>query len=250
MSPLDALIWRPNVFFGVWLWSLAVVFSGYGAALMTADQIIGPLATVAAALFTSTALIVGAVVAWRSVQARIDVEEIADQRRFRAAVTAELVTFSDPVVRAASDWNSRAHQNPNEVLIPERWPVLPRSSVYEALVSRIGSVEGPVAAAVIAFYGEILDLREMSTEAMHGRATLDVNASTLAQRFQHMALNLADALDGLNENRSFLHRYDTRTLFLPSGERVASFDPLPTTLQALLRAVGGRATQPDAIRIG
>jgi hypothetical protein len=36
--------------------------------------------------------------------------------------------------------------------------VLPRPSVYETLVSRIGSVEGWVASAVIAFYGEVLDL--------------------------------------------------------------------------------------------
>jgi hypothetical protein len=184
MSRLDVVMWRPNVFFGLWLWSLAVVFSGCGAALMTADQIAGPLATVAAALFTSTALIVGAVVAWRTVQARIDAEESADQRGFRAAITAELVTFSDPVVRETSDWNRRAQQNPIEVPPPERWPVLPRPSVYETLVSRIGSVEGWAASALIAFYGEVLDLREMSTEAMHGRATLDVNASTLAQRFQ------------------------------------------------------------------
>ena len=82
MSRLDAVMWRPNVFFGLWLWSLAVVFSGCGAALMTADQIVGPLATVAAAIFTSIALLVGAVLAWRSVQARFDLEEANDRRRF------------------------------------------------------------------------------------------------------------------------------------------------------------------------
>jgi hypothetical protein len=80
MSHLDAVMWRPNVFFGLWFWSLAVVFSGCGAALMTADQIVGPLATVAAAIFTSIALLVGAVLAWRSVQARFDLEEGNDRR--------------------------------------------------------------------------------------------------------------------------------------------------------------------------
>jgi hypothetical protein len=94
---------------------------------------------------------------------------------------------------------------------------------------------------VIAFYGALLDLREMSTEAMHGRATLDVNARAIAERFRHMALNLADALDGLGKDRPFLHSQDTRKLFMPNGESVASIKPLPRTLQELLRAVGGQA---------
>jgi len=249
MSRLDEVMWRPNAFFGLWLWSLAVVFSGCGAALMTADQIVGPLATIAGAIITSTALLVAALFAWRSVQERIDAERREDRNRFQAAVTAELVTLSDPVIRATSNWNARAREAPNEVPPRERWPVLPRPGVYEALVSRIGSLEGWIASAVIAFYGEVLDLREMSSEAMQGRPTFDVNASTLAKRFRDMALNLAYALDGLTENRPFLHQFDTRTLFLPSGERVATLDPLPRTLQELLRAIGGRSARPDVTRI-
>jgi hypothetical protein len=241
-------MWRPNVFFGLWLWSLAAFFSGCGAALMTADQIVGPLATIAAAIFTSTALLVAALLAWRSVQARIDLEEANDKRRFRSAVTAELVTFSDPVIRAASDWNARARNNPNEVPAPERWPVLPRPSVYEALVSRIGSIEDRVAFSVIAFYGQVLDLREISTEAMHDRATHDVNVSTLARRFQHMALTLADAIDGLSGNHPFPNTHDTRTLFTPIGLAVATIPfPLPITpltIQTVLRLLGGRPISP------
>ena len=251
MSRLDAASRRANVFVGLWLWSIAIVLSGFGSALMTADQIIGPLATVTAAMITATAVLIGAWLAWKSIQDRIELEESLDKRKFQSAVAAELVTFSFPVIRGASDWNARAQRNPTEVPTPEKWPILPRPSVYEALVSRIGSVEPWVASAVIAFYGALLDLREMSTEAMHGRATLDVNARAIAERFRHMALNLADALDGLGKDRPFLHSQDFRKLFMPNGESVASIKPLPMTLQELLRAVGGQASQkPDAIRIG
>jgi hypothetical protein len=89
----------------------------------------------------------------------------------------------------------------------------------------------------------------MSTEAMHGRITLGVNNAEFAKRFQVMAKYLADALDGLNEERHFLHRYDTRLLVTPSGQRASSIEPLPTTLQALLRALSGWTPPPDAIRI-
>ena len=166
-------------------------------------------------------------------------------------MTAELVTFTDPVIRAASDWNARAHNNPNEVPALERWPVLPRPSVYEALVSRIGSMEDRVAASVIAFYGEVLDLREMSSEAMRGRATHDVNAGTLARRFQDIALHLADAIDGLSGNRPFRNPHDTRVLFTPSGVAVALIPfPVPPvgplTIQTVLRLLGGRPLIPHS----
>jgi len=246
MSRLDAVMWRPNVFFGLWFWSLAVVFSGCGAALMTADHIVGALATIAAAVFTSTALLVAALLAWRSVQARIDLEEANDRRRFRSAVIAELVTFSDSVIRAASEWNARAHNNPNQVPTPKNWPVLPRPSVYEALVLRIGSIEDRVASSVIAFYGQVLDHREMSTRMTH-----DVNASTLARRFQHMALTLADAIDGLSGNHPYRSRHDTRTLFTPTGVAVALIPfPVPPvgplTIQTVLRLLGGRPLIPHS----
>jgi hypothetical protein len=167
---------------------------------------------------------------------------------FKPALTAELLVLSDPVLKGASTWNARAHRQANEVPSPEGWPVLPPAVVYEALVSKIGLLEGPVATAVIAFYGSLLDLRVMSTEAMHGRTTLEVNNGEFARRFQVMANYLADALDGLNEERPFRHLFDTRSLVTPSGVRASSIEPLPTTLQALLRALGGWTPQADATR--
>jgi hypothetical protein len=156
-------------------------------------------------------------------------------------MTAELLVFSDSIIRAASDWNRRARQNPN--VMPDRWPTLPRPYVYESLVARIGLVDGWVASALIGFYGNVLDLIELSSEAMQGRPTVGETTGTIARRLQVMASNLAAALDGLNPDRAFpIVGHDPATLFTPSGVTVANAGPEEPSLQALLLRMGGPAS--------
>lgn len=111
-------------------------------------------------------------------------------------------------------------------------------------MDRIGLVEGWAASAVIGFYGNVLDLNELSREAMRERPTVGANYGTIARRFQTMATYLADSLDGLNPNRAFpIVGHDLTELVTPNGSTIAGSGPVPTSLQELLRVLGGRERQ-------
>ena len=214
--------------FLIWLglWWLVILLVGFGAALMgsSAGDIARALAPVVASIIGGGFVLTAALIAWKSVQAKINAEQHADQEKFQLAITAELLVFSSTVMKAASDWNQRAHQTP-AAGIPQRsgWPKLNHPHLYLALVSHIGLIEGWAASAVISFYGNVLDLNEMSTEAMQDRPTIGENIGTIARRFQTMAMYLADALDGLNANRVFpIVGHDPSTLIAPNGAPVTS----------------------------
>ena len=151
-----------------------------------AGEIARALAPVVGSFITGGFVLVAAMIAWKGIQSKIEAEQDADRRQFPLAVTAELLTFSTIIVQATSDWNARAHENPASV--PLMWPTLNRPRVYEALVDRIGLVEGwaasAAASAVIGFYGNVLDLNELSQEAMRERPTVGANYGTIARRFQ------------------------------------------------------------------
>jgi hypothetical protein len=230
-----------NVLAGIALFIGASLFAGFLAALMGSNsaEVARALAPVVAAIIGGGFVLTATLIAWRSVQKKIDAEEDADRRKFQLAVTAELLVFSSPIIRATSDWNARAHQN--SASIPERWPKLNRPHVYEALVDRIGLLDDWVASTVIGFYGNVLDLNELSEEAMHDRPTVGANHGTIAGRFQDMANGLALALDGLRPNRPFpIVGHDLNALVTPNGATVAGSGTAPTTLQGLLRALGGQ----------
>jgi hypothetical protein len=59
--------------------------------------------------------------------------------------------------------------------------------VYNALLPQIGLLDGWIGSAVISFYTQVLDLNELSAEAMRERPTSAENNGTLAKRFQAMA---------------------------------------------------------------
>jgi hypothetical protein len=220
---------RSNGIVGLCLWRLAIVLTGFGAAIMSAEQVLTALTGI-------VGVIVGGGFTLLASSVTANRQERAERRKFEQAVTAELLVFLSPVIRAVSDWNGRARQSPTAALT--RWPTLPRPRAYDALVSSIGLVEGWAAAAVIAFYGNVLDLNDMAAEGMQGRITLDVNVGTIAQRFRDIANNLADALDGLNRGRAFrIVGHDLTALAMPSGPTVASAERPPANLQALLRAL-------------
>lgn len=196
------------------------------------------LATVIGAIITGGFVLAGAVIAWRSVQKKVDAQQNADRDKFKLAVTAELLVFSEQIPNAASTWNALARQNP--AAPPPSWPVLIHPHVYLTLMSSIGLIEGWVASSLVAFYGNVLDLNELSAEAMRGRPTAATNVGTIAGRFQRMAVNMAAALDGLNSDRNFpIMGHDLTVLITPNGTTVAATGQAPTSLQELLRVLGG-----------
>ncbi len=101
--------------------------------------------------------------------------------------------------------------------------------------------------AVITFFGNVLELNEIADEALRGRPTTGQDNATIAGRFQMMALNLEQALDGLNADRKFpLLEVDLGCLIMPTGGKVRVIEPPPKNIQSLLAILGGRnASQSD-----
>lgn len=210
----------------------------------TSGEIASALSTVVASFIGGSFILAAALIAWRSVQMQIGAQARAEGRKqeansltFRTAVTAELLAFSASIIEATSVWNLRAHQD--SAAIPSVWPTLMRPRVYEALLPQIGLLDGWVAAAVISFYGQVLDLNELSAEAMRERPTSAENNSTIAKRFQTMAKYLADSLDGLNSDRQFpMTRADVHMLREPNGTMIG-YSPRPKSLQEVLYTLAG-----------
>ena len=96
-----------NFLVGLVLWWIAILLTGFGAALMgaNASEIVSALGTIVAALVGGAFVLAAAWLAWKSVQARIDAQGSADRRKFQLAITAELLVFSSSVIRAASNWD-------------------------------------------------------------------------------------------------------------------------------------------------
>lgn len=229
----------PNFFVALVVGWFAIALAGFGAALMGSNsgQIAAALAPIISAFIGGGFVLTAALIAWNSVQKRIDAEEAADRRRFQLAATAELIVFSRSIIEATSNWNLRAHRDP--MLAPPFWPTLVKPHVYIALVSRIALLEGWVASSVISFYGQVLDLNELSVEAMRGRPTTGTDVGAIAERFRTMAISLAASLDGLNPDRQFpIVEQDLSSLIAPNGGSVARMEAPPTSLQELLRALG------------
>jgi hypothetical protein len=174
----DAL--NSNLIRGSALWALVLLLTGFGAAMMssTFGEIANAFGTIIASIIGGAFIMGAAVLAWRSVQMQIGSQERADTRKqeqtsrtLKTALTAELLAFSSSLIDAASAWNLRAHQNASGV--PTIWPTFIKPRVYDALLPEIGRLDGWVASAVISFYGNLLDLNELSAEAMNGRQTTD-----------------------------------------------------------------------------
>ena len=232
---------RQNVLAGLAVLVGAGILCVFSAALMGSNsvEVARALAPIVTALTAGGFALASAWIAWKGIEQKIRQERDASRENFCLAVTAELIAFSTIVVRATSEWNGRARATPNQV--PREWPTLNQPRVYEALIDRVGLVDGWAASAVIGFYGNVLDLNELSTEAMNDRPTHGANYATIAERFQAMACHLADALDGLNADRRFpIARQDLPGLITPNGVTVANSTPTPTHLQDLLRVLGGR----------
>jgi len=75
-----------------------------------------------------------------------------------------------------------------------------------------------------------------------GPRTLGENTGRIARRLQRMALNMAQALDGLNSDKPFPlpEELNLNQLFAPDGSIIGNDTSPPNSLQALLSRLGGK----------
>jgi hypothetical protein len=234
-----------NFIRGVGLWLLTALLTSFGAAIMssTTGDIASALGTVVASVIGGGFVMTAALVAWKSVQMQIGAQAAAEERKqeatkqlLKTALTAELLAYSSHIIEATSVWNQRA-QNVARPLT--EFPTLMRPRVYDAVLPHLGLLDGWAATAVISFYGYLLDLNDLSSEAMQGRLTLQETSERMAKRFQSMAKYLADSLDGLNTDRQFpITVPDVTALHLPDGQRI-NLALRPRSVQHLLYALAG-----------
>jgi hypothetical protein len=216
------------------------------------------LLTAGATLFAGVFVIVGAIIAWRSVQRQIrsaeNIEAMRREHEIRAvesSLTAELLVYTTAVIQATSTWNLRAAQ-PNS--FPSKWevtdwPVFTDPLCYRANIGKIGIIrEQWVSAALIGFYANLLELNDQSREAVAGRPTNYVTSQNIANRLQLMAANLAHALDGLNEDRKFNIQPDIKLPILnaPDGQAFMQLPEMPKNIQEVLFALAGEPLNPSA----
>jgi hypothetical protein len=205
---------------------------------------LGAIATLLAGSF----VVIGAILAWRSVQQQIrSAESIEKNRRdseismIEAGFTAELIVYSRGVIEAVSIWNRRALQSPNEP-VRTQWPVMQDPLYYRANIQKIGLLRQQwVPLALIGFYANLLELNEQAKESLAGRPTVNVTNRSIAARVQIMASSLGQALDGLNDDKRFPIQPEIQldTLFMPDGNTLRQADPIPTSLQEVLLRLAG-----------
>jgi hypothetical protein len=199
-------------------------------------------------------VIIGALIAWFSVQRQIrSAEDIEKTRRdneiaaVESGFTAELLVYSRGVIQAASLWNQPAAQSPEAKPITE-WPILIDPLYYKTNIGKIGVLRQKwVGGALIGFYANLLELNEQAKETLSGQPTVNATSQSIAARLRVMASNLSQALDGLNSDRKFPLQPELRLdmLFMPDGKPLSQAANVPKNLQeALLRLAG--ITPPSA----
>lgn len=206
-----------------------------------------------ATLIAGTLALTAGVLAWLGIQAQISAQTAADNarataesRELKQALTAELLALSSATIASASNWNERAHANG----ALEAFPMFVEPHVYRSVVGQLGKlgVDWPVL-AVITFYGNLLDLNDMSRENAAGRPTFGETSRTIARRIGIMCSNLAEAISGLNNEREFpiLPELDFQNLITPDGRRIGQHAlPAPRTLQGVLFRLAGRIHPSDS----
>jgi hypothetical protein len=216
---------------------------------------LGAIATFLAGLF----VIIAAIIAWRSVQRQIrSAENIEESRRegeeciergrreselstIEAGFSAELIVYSRGVIEAASLWNRRAHASPNEPVMAQ-WPILQDPLYYRTNIGKIGLLRQPwIPMALIGFYANLLELNEQAKETLAGRPTVNVTNRSVAARLHIMASNLAQSLDGLNNDRQFPIQPELQLdqLFMPDAQPLSLANPVPASLQDVLLRLAG-----------
>ena len=201
-----------------------------------------------ATLVSGLIVLIAAIIAWLAVrreiaaQGKIEANRLIHERRvLETGLTAELLMFSNSVVEATSQWNVRALQSPRAPV--DAWPIFVAPHIYLAQLAKIGLLsEGWPAAATITFFGILIDLNELASEPISGPSTVGEDVGRVANRLQVMALNLAQALDGLNADRQFpiSPTINLDRLRAPDGAAIGDDIPSPASLQALLIRLGSQ----------
>jgi hypothetical protein len=193
-------------------------------------------------------VVIAAAIAWASVRLQVRSAERIEQTRAVNEVGAmklgfwtELLTYVPGILQGLSIWNGRALGDPDAEVITN-WPVFLDPIFYRANVGRIGLLRPQwVPGPIIGFYSNLLELNDQAREALAGRPTVNATAASVAARLRRMALNLSQALDGLvkDEKMPIPPEMRLEDCIAPDGRRVSQLSPVPTSVQALLRAVGG-----------
>jgi hypothetical protein len=223
----------------------AVIVIAFFLALTEAHA--GEIATALATVIGGAFVLAGAAVAWKGVQDQIALQRSIEsdkhsraKRELENALTAELLVLSRSIIDATSMWNVRGLKNPTDT--PQYYPKLVQPRVYLGAIPQLGLLEeGWPAMAVITFFGNVLELNDIADETLRGRPSIGESNARIAERFRMMALNLEQALDGLNADRKFpLIEVGLDALLTPLGTPVSQVDPPVSGLQSLLAALGGR----------
>lgn len=209
-------------------------------------------ATLLAALATLLAgsfVIIGALVAWWSVQRQVkSAENIEKIRRNNESAAIEigfiyeLYVYSTAVIVAASTWNLNASRSPHSAAITD-WPLIPDPLYYKVNIGKIGYIrQQPAAGALIGFYTNMLELNEQAREALSGKPTVNATNQSIAARLQRMASNMSHALTGLNLGLEFPipPEIQVELLYAPDGKLLGNSGGLPKDLQELLLRVAGQ----------
>ena len=156
--------------------------------------------------------------------------------------------YSRGAIEAASIWNRRAQTSPNAPVIAQ-WPVLQDPLYYRTNIAKIGLLRQPwIPMALIGFYANLLELNEQAKETLAGRPTVNVTTRSIAARLQRMASSLAQAWDGLNNDKKFPIQPEIQLdrLFMPNGQPLSQANPVPTSLQDVLLRLAG--ITPPSVR--
>lgn len=209
----------------------------------------------AATLLAGSFVLIGAIIAWKSVQRQIHSAEGIEKARqnkeisaIEAGFTAEMLVYSRGVIEAASIWNQRAKEAPKEP-VRTAWPVLQDPLFYSANISRIGILPQPwVMGGIISFYTNVLELNDQARETMAGRPTVNATSESVAARLRLMAANLSQVLDGLNADKKFPLQPEIQRekLFMPNGLTLSEATVIPKTLQDVLLRLAGM-TAPASV---
>jgi hypothetical protein len=201
-------------------------------------------ATLVAGLF----VVLAAIVAWMSVQRQIrSAEKIESNRRdmeitaVEAGFTAELMVYARGIIGATSIWNLRALHSPTETAITT-WPVFQEPLYYKANISRIGLLrQGWVASGLIGFYANLLEINDQGRESLSGKRQVNVTNKNISQRLHIMASNMAQVLDGLNNDRKFPLQPEIvlHELFMIDGTSLSEAKSVPKDIQEVLLRLAG-----------
>jgi hypothetical protein len=209
------------------------------------------LLTAVATLVAGAFVIIGALIAWYSVQRQVKSTERMEKVRHDNESSAieigfiyELYVYSTALIEAASIWNLRASHAPQTAAVTD-WFLTPEPLYYKANVGKMGYIRRqPAAGALIGFYTNLLELNEQAREALSGKRTVNATNQSIAARLQRMAANMSHALTGLNMDQKLPIQPEIKVELIcgPDGKLLGESGDLPTDLHELLLRVGGQLT--------